>query len=490
MNGIKMLILCLKRISVSVFTLLTFQKSVSQSCNCLENLNALEKMITENYIGIKTKINAANVVHFAHFTDSLKQKASRANEFACFKILKSWLGYFKDWHTDISYSSLATLKKWLTNFPDEVEKVNLPKRGYLDFAWDRRRNGIQGVWEEETGRYRLGIVKGLEGQNIFTAYVIESASEFWAPGQIKFKLKLTASDKYEVLSFFSQDHSAISPEVKVLGSTIVLGGLSRLIKLNDKPKGRLIIKPPRAIPSFNPAFSKAENRIAILRVPSFQYEYKSQIDSLVTANKTNIINSAILIIDLRGNDGGSTASYDSILPLINTNPIILDGGNVLSGEDTRQMWLAASTDSTRSEAAITKLKTQYNMLAMNPGQAVPVFTRDTLVFAQIYDKIKRVYLLVDKDCRSATELFLLAAKQSSKVVIVGERTGGAVDYLDVSDAKVLPCPDYLYWYATSTRDLSLFGPVDNIGLKPDIFVPSKIKNWLDFTIKLAKVYNR
>lgn len=93
MHIIKVWIFRIKRILISLFALIIFQKSLSQPCDCLENLNALEKRISENYIGVRTKITADNAVQFAAFTDSLKRKAMHANEFACFKILKSWLDF-------------------------------------------------------------------------------------------------------------------------------------------------------------------------------------------------------------------------------------------------------------------------------------------------------------------------------------------------------------------------------------------------------------
>ncbi|WP_406825607.1 S41 family peptidase [Pedobacter sp. KACC 23697] len=92
---------------------------------------------------------------------------------------------------------------------------------------------------------------------------------------------------------------------------------------------------------------------------------------------------------------------------------------------------------------------------------------------------KYVSLIVNKSTASAAELFILQAKQSAKVKIYGTKSSGAIDYLEVVRAE-LPCGFYRLGYP-ACKSLRLPGqPLDNIGIKPDIEIPLKISDWIDF----------
>ena len=84
-----------------------------------------------------------------------------------------------------------------------------------------------------------------------------------------------------------------------------------------------------------------------------------------------------------------------------------------------------------------------------------------------------VSILVDDGCKSSCEEFLLAARQSFAVKLVGQHSGGTLDYSNLRPYP-LPSGDRILLYAV-TRSLRIPAmPVDGIGVMPDVFVPADV----------------
>ncbi len=66
------------------------------------------------------------------------------------------------------------------------------------------------------------------------------------------------------------------------------------------------------------------------RIPSFDPSQKKAIDSVLDANDEMLSKMPNLIIDIRGNGGGSDFSFSNIVPYLKTNPISTVGVEYLS----------------------------------------------------------------------------------------------------------------------------------------------------------------
>lgn len=120
-----------------------------------------------------------------------------------------------------------------------------------------------------------------------------------------------------------------------------------------------------------------------------------------------------------------------------------------------------------------------------PNSFVPLHSSiiDTLKLDSVYQFPEKVSVLIDGGCKSATEQFLLLAKQSQKVTVYGaENSGGALDYANLNTI-ITPSG---YWYASvpTTRTTRLpDNPVDPMGISPDHLV-NKDVDLLDYVLKI------
>ena len=95
---------------------------------------------------------------------------------------------------------------------------------------------------------------------------------------------------------------------------------------------------------------------------------------------------------------------------------------------------------------------------------------------------KQIAVLVNKRTASSGEAFVLAAKQSKKVKVLGVPTYGAIDYGSASLFE-FGCPDFQLvmptWRIMRLPDY----PIDNIGVQPDIYLDESVEDWLQFTVE-------
>src|SRR5262249_25020407 len=77
-----------------------------------------------------------------------------------------------------------------------------------------------------------------------------------------------------------------------------------------------------------PSIRFLDDSTTALRLPSLDSNYASVVDSLIDAHASQLRSMPYLIIDVRGNGGGYTGSYASIIPLLYTGPILTYGADV------------------------------------------------------------------------------------------------------------------------------------------------------------------
>lgn len=441
-----------------------------QNCNCEIALKNLITKIEKEYPGFEEKTK--DKIIYNSFKLQLTEQTKASADFLCFDILKKYTSFFKDGHIGIVNNKAP---KTETKYAD-LFKIDLNK---FEKTIAKTKDEKEGIWKDET--YEIGIKK--TKSNEYIGFIINSKSNFWKPNEIKFRLFSDGSSVY-----YMQDHSEKKVTYKVyeksilsfadLGSTFVKQ-LPKAILNEEEIKEK--------IAEINHFYLKPlTSKTSIIKLPSFGYEYVDIIEHLIEKNKSLLENSENLIVDLRGNTGGTDASYYKLLPYIMTNNIRNLGVEYLSTKtliDGLKYYITTLKDNSDNQNEIEKYEREIKILEENKGKFVNLNDKAVQIWdVKIADKSpKNIVFLTNNMVGSSAENFVMNTKQSKKVKIMGTPTYGGLDY---ASARYFDfgCSEYQLLLPTF-RSLRLPEyPIDNIGLQPDIYLDKSVEDWVQFAV--------
>lgn len=442
----------------------------SKSCN--QNMSWLIETFSENDAGYQYvvdkkgehSINKHNARHLEHA--ALIESATE-----CEALMRAWLDYFRTGHIGIRYQGNQSSQQTLSDEQLKQQFEKFPKypiniAEFKDNVSNLKGNSIEGSWK--SGTYTIGITKA---DNKYIGFIIEADGIYWHPAQIKLHFEQQNSKWSGV--FYMRDHSSRPIDsVKLISDNILKIGFSTWHRV--KPEVKLSKEEEQYIElteSSDPYFKILSNSTSYIRIPSFAYEHKVKIDSLIKESIDLITARENLIIDIRGNGGGSDASYSALITLLYTNPIQTVGTRLLSTPLNNSKYEQILNSDTWSDEDKKWIKSLHDKLIQNIGGFVRPNQYPISVHEEetIMANPAKVAIIIDEGNGSTAEQFLLAAKQSHKVKLFGQTTMGV---LDVSNVHQVDSPDgqFRLWYATSLTERLPDFPIDNIGIQPDYFM--------------------
>ncbi|MCF6182776.1 S41 family peptidase, partial [Lutibacter sp.] len=270
----------------------------------------------------------------------------------------------------------------------------------------------------------------------------------------------------------------------LLADFIVLKRIKPVLKTD--PKTELFFK---SIYADKPFIEKISKTTILLRIPSFTHRFKEEIDSLLEINNKLISGTENLIIDLRNNGGGSDASYRKIIPYLYTNPIRSLGVQYLSTKLNNKRMIEFMNDPDWSEKDKKWAKNGLEKLNKHLGEFVNL--EDDIVDIDTLNAIlpypKNIAVLINGNCGSTTEQFLLAAKQSKKVKLLGTTTGGSLDISNMYSVNS-PSGEFTLWYGLTKSYRIPEMLIDGKGIQPDFYFDKTIKpyEWIKRTIEILE----
>ncbi|MCC7701124.1 hypothetical protein IGS59_02660 [Janthinobacterium sp. GW460P] len=258
-------------------------------------------------------------------------------------------------------------------------------------------------------------------------------------------------------------------------------------------KGHLHVKPGSAVdiakpaparpaaqgqvaPSKEPALRILSDSTVLLTLPSFHGSYRAALASLLETHRGTLAARPNWILDVRRNGGGSDSTYAPLLSWISSGEMLTMGAEWLAtpanieGQEKVCAQLAPGDQACAAFAA----QAVAQMRTVKPGQYAPQQSGGTVSYARADTpeprRPARVAVLVDRDCASSCEEFLLATRQSFHVKLIGRNSYGALDYSNMR-LHVLPSGQRHLQYATSRSARLPHLQVDLAGIQPDIYLP-------------------
>lgn len=203
---------------------------------------------------------------------------------------------------------------------------------------------------------------------------------------------------------------------------------------------------------------------------------KPWIDSAFGQNRGALLARPYMIVDMRGDGGGCTCSYDSLTPLLYSKPVHNSGMDVWSSPDNIAYWQTVADRKVFSHSQDAEIRRAITAMKSHPNQLVilsppSIDQRDT-----IYPLPHRVAILIDRGCASSCESLVIEARQSDKVVILGkENTGGAYDYGNIRKVRL---PGWREMMIPTTHERN--SHIDLVGLAPDVQIPEDVRDEVAF----------
>lgn len=459
---------------LKLFVIILTLKCIGQSCLAQSiqsnDLDSLGAVIKDAYAGYKDKVKGDEF-------DVLLQQVKRSKSKDTFALLSRLTAYFKDHHLMLFDYNIRKQKIDTQQCKRDSQII------HRYFANKRPKAEYEGFWLSDFNYCIIALKKVSSNPVTYHGYVMETTRKA-IPGSCILKMTLQNDGTYftdyteEGLAYRLFLHSKFKNKNTLLVNSF--GGIWR--RISNYKQGTLAGLTQF---SFKPTFDVIDEKTVLLKMPDFGSENIEKYDSLIKANVTRLENATTLIVDIRHNTGGTINNYLPLLPYIYTNPILHSGGYDLYSnlyiknyESTIKKYLAKG-DTVNANIYID----YFDSVKAKKGQfdytGPDTLAKDLPVLANP----KNVAVLINNNCLSAAELMLLNFKQSRKVKLFGERTGGAVDYLN---ALTLPISSrkYSLFIATVKREITPQQPsYDGKGIVPDVEISDDVSDWVAFVKK-------
>jgi hypothetical protein len=461
-----------RTLSLSLLLLIFTLKLHAQQPNGVKLLDSVKNYMETNYAGFPEKTGQMGLNKYKAYTLSCQRMAAAArNEAQQLYVIRHWLDVFEDHHI---YTSDFSPKM---KTPETHPIITTAQLKQLERCLPA---DIEGIYQHDT-TYQVAIVKSTGNFRTYSGVVISSKNLNWKPGQIKFELISTGKNKYDVIFY----NSLYDARYESIDDDRTLADFGWVKKNGVAAKPKSANAPFEEEKSHVVFFKQLNNNTGYLRIGSFDGAYAKEMDSLMTVNDQQMKSNTQLIIDIRNNGGGSDYLYSKIRPLIYTNPVMAIGTNFYATPDNTAL-MKQSINEIRGQLPDAYLDKFVNLLKKAEGkhQEFIDFGADgenTLPAVLPYPS--RIAIIINRECASSAEQFLLEARQSKKVTMYGEHTMGCLDYSNLLEKK-FHSPYFILGYpSTRSRRVDVGQGIDNKGIQPDVQIDLSKEGWFNDVLR-------
>ncbi|WP_406734497.1 S41 family peptidase [Vibrio scophthalmi] len=212
------------------------------------------------------------------------------------------------------------------------------------------------------------------------------------------------------------------------------------------------------------------SNVAHIRLPRFDDPARQNLSEFIHRNRQQLHAAEGMIIDVRGNQGESFIAMRQWLPLIGTEEYF-SRWHVLASSANKAHYQRRleQLDSAQLPEVTAMYTTLLNQMDAYPNTWIE-YLWPTVNSDLILPHLHTIYLLIDDEVANAAEEFVIAARSNSHVTVMGINTQGALDYGEAVTYTIGVGDGYQVLIPSQKRVWYQYGPIDNSGLAPDVFV--------------------
>jgi len=426
-----------------MFSTLMISAALVASPACVDVFDEVEDTIQQNYVALALyQVNAPALAEAAAARHaSYRQQAARIaadDVLECTRVLQGYVRSYGDPHLFLNSSPVmrdADAAQRRASSPTVAIGTTRLRRQAVSATG---RGPLVGVWAAEG--FEAAIIPEADGE--FTAVVLESESEFWNAGDVAARFR-QRGEEFEAILYRAEDRAPIRTDYEIVSDRILSMPPANWGRIAPQPQGVMgewDPHNPRA-----PRFEMTSDNVAWLSIPSLSPDsIGDSLQVIAEEHRDDIIGADLLVVDLRGNNGGSSSAIAPLDPFImtheNRDDYAVDPYSpvLLSSPDT-VAYYSRIVDQMPPGLERDVFADLVRRLEENPASLQPMLTHpdhialynDPRVPEGLFEQPENVAILVDGDVMSAGEAVLLRAGQSRRVTSFGVSTRGAIDYQSV-----------------------------------------------------------
>lgn len=451
---------------------------------CLQTLDSLDSKLRQNYAGFLLEIRGRRHEQYQRMHQTLSHAAAKRELATCHAVLAEYVRWFADPHLFVYQSPT----------PDSVEfaRVRANRRILaIDESALRRRlsargaaiDPLEGIWFDGSTRYAV-IPDPDAKRGVFVAVLLNADTVGWNVGDVRARFVRQTDGSYHttlVTRAFAEQHvTARIHRRVVLRLSPGMWGKSFPQHASDVGSiDSLDVHRPRIT---------LRARSVVVAVPSHDPRYVRLLDSAVAAADSAIRSRGLLIVDLRGNEGGSSFMTRALQPYIasqDQRPTPFDSGVPVLLSSPAQIAYARRFTGTDTSALIRSLVARMQAA---PGTLVPLEeTPSAPPTPSVLSGDWRVVVMVDGGTVSASEVLVLHALRSSRATVVGEPTAGALDY---QSTQVVSLGTGDRRWALGYPTITAHADLPKRGMRGRGIAPSVRVDWRRFDDPIAEMEKR
>lgn len=444
----------------------------------LADFDFVAAKVAANYAGWDSKTAGPRRAELDALTRRLRAQVAGGDHEAFRAALQQWVAWFNDGHLQLQWAAATQMPPWRV----APRRVNEAQARATLAALGARRAPVEGLWTIDD-RYRLAVLRRRGDISVFDAVVLSTIADGWQPGDVKAVLTAREAGAYDIrYGAGDRTQMQLHGRLRSRGDVLDMGELGIWRRVQDDLA--LAQAALRRWPGDDFALSRIDDDTLYLRLPSFGDQHAATLRALIADHAVQLARTPNLVVDIRGNGGGSDFVYDPVLPYIATRPIWRIGVDVRASPDNRRLRadIARQLASASPDAARMLLSESERMKTAT----TPFIRREPPVevvrLATVLPNPARVAVLIDR-AGSSAENFIMDARQSRKVVLMGqESSAGVIDFGEMM-SMAAPSGRFTLAWAT-TRSLRLPNdPVDPHGIAPDVAIPGDVDDPVAFAAR-------